>query len=448
MRFWALIVSLAALLVALPAGAHPALTSAVFLDLGERSVEAELQLPLDQLGLALERPLDARPGFVTVADIGPDLPGYLASHVVATTRDERPFRVEVLSTAIQLIDGTDHLVAHLVLRPPVGAPTTVFSLRYDVILHRVVTHKIFLSIRRDFRNAVFSQHPELVGVFRFQRDTLLIDRSKGSWWRGFGSVFVLGARHIAEGTDHLLFLLVLLLPAPLLARGGRWRTAGSAGRSVKEVLKIVTAFTVGHSITLVCAATNLLHVPSRPVEILIALSILVSAVHALRPLFPGREFFVAAGFGLIHGLAFAAILADFGFDSWTLGMSVLGFNLGIEAMQLGVVLLIMPWLVLLSRSEAYPALRIGGASFAAVAACGWLGERALKLQNPVAPVVDLVFQRGIYVAGLLAIAAIVVTLRRRRAEEGEGEAAEAPGDRVTPTGTLEESPPAPGALTR
>ncbi len=414
MRFWAWVAAIAALLVTLPAGAHPALTSAVFLDLGERSVEAELQLPLDQLGLALDKPLDARPGVTTVADIGPELSSYLVNHVVAATRDERPFRVEVLSTAIQLVDGTDHLVAHLALRPPAGAPTTVFSLRYDVILHRVVTHKIFLSIRRDFRNAVFSEHPELVGVFRFQRDTLLVDRSKGSWWRGFGSVFVLGARHIAEGTDHLLFLLVLLLPAPLLAQGGRWRAAGGARRSVKEVLKIVTAFTVGHSVTLVCAATGALHVPSRPVEILIALSILVSAVHALRPLFPGREPFVAAGFGLIHGLAFATILADFGFDSWTLGMSVLGFNLGIEAMQLGVVLLIMPWLVLLSRTEAYPHLRIGGAGFAAVAACGWLGERAFRLSNPVAPLVDFVFQRGLYVAALLAIAAIVVTARLRR----------------------------------
>jgi hypothetical protein len=312
-----------------------------------------------------------------------------------------------------VIDGADGLVVHLALRPPESASTRSFTLRYDVILHRVVTHKIFVSVRRDFKNAVFSEHPELLGVARLQRETLLVDRTQGSWWRGTASVFALGTRHIAEGTDHLLFLLVLLLPAPLLARDRRWGEAGGMARSAKEIVKIVTAFTVGHSITLIFAATSLLRVPSRPVEILIALSIFVSALHAFRPLFAGRERWIAAGFGLVHGLAFASTLADFGFDSWTLAMSVLGFNLGIEAMQLLVVLMIMPSLVLLSRTAAYPALRVGGAAFAALAAAGWVGERAFGLRNPMSPVVDSVFQHGLAAAGLLAIAALTLEIRTR-----------------------------------
>jgi HupE / UreJ protein len=105
---------------------------------------------------------------------------------------------------------------------------------------------------------------------------------------GFGSMFRLGMRHIAEGTDHLLFLLALLLPAPLLVFGSGW--AGFAGlrHSFAQILKVVTAFTVGHSITLALAGLGLVLVPTSPVEVLIAVSILVSAVHALRPLFPGR----------------------------------------------------------------------------------------------------------------------------------------------------------------
>lgn len=410
------VLAIVALLVALPAEAHPARTSAVFLDLGERVIEAELQLPLDQLGLALERPLDASPRTV-VTDLGADLPRYVTSHVVATTPDGRPFGVEMLSAAPASIDGADSLVVHLALTPPDGASTRMFTLRYDVILHRVVTHKIFVSVRRDFKNAVFSEHPELLGVARLQRETLIVDRTKGSWWRGVASVFALGTRHIAEGTDHLLFLLVLLLPAPLLARNRRWAEAGGMARSAKEIVKIVTAFTVGHSITLIFAATNVLRVPSRPVEILIALSIVVSAIHAFRPLFAGRERFIAAGFGLVHGLAFASTLADFGFDSWTLAMSVLGFNLGIEAMQLLVVLLVMPSLVLLSRTTAYPALRLGGAAFAALTATGWVGERAFGLFNPMSAVVEIVFQHGLLAAGLLAIAAGALEIRRRGRRE-------------------------------
>ncbi|MGA7411788.1 MAG: HupE/UreJ family protein, partial [Bryobacteraceae bacterium] len=116
------------------------------------------------------------------------------------------------------------------------------------------------------------------------------------WFRAFAGMYRLGLRHIAEGTDHLLFLLTLLLPAPLLAVGSRW--AGSAGvhHSLLQIMKIVTAFTVGHSITLALAAWGLIRVPGRPIEALIAVSILVSAIHALRPLFPGREAVVASFF--------------------------------------------------------------------------------------------------------------------------------------------------------
>jgi HupE / UreJ protein len=113
---------------------------------------------------------------------------------------------------------------------------------------------------------------------------------------GFASIFRLGMRHIAEGTDHLLFLLALLVPAPLLALGSRWAGFAGARHSLFRILKIVTAFTIGHSVTLALAALGLVRVPSRPIEVLIAVSILVSAIHALRPLFPGREAAIAAFF--------------------------------------------------------------------------------------------------------------------------------------------------------
>ena len=179
----------------------------------------------------------------------------------------------------------------------------------------------------------------------------------GGWQRVSGlaptSMFRLGMRHIAEGTDHLLFLLALLLPAPLLAVGGRW--AGSAGvrPSLLRILKVVTAFTVGHSLTLALAAMGVVKVPGRPIEVLIAVSILVSAVNAMRPVFAGREAVVAGFFGLIHGLAFASTLSVLGLGRWERLLSILGFNLGIEAMQLMVVAAVLPSLLLLSRSRGY-----------------------------------------------------------------------------------------------
>ena len=222
----------------------------------------------------------------------------------------------------------------------------------------------------------------------------------------FSSMFRLGMHHIAEGTDHLLFLLALLLPAPLFALGGRW--AGFAGlhHSLDQILKVVTAFTVGHSITLALAAFGLVRVTSRPIEVLIAVSILVSAVHALRPLFPGREARIAAFFGLIHGLAFASTLGGLGLSPSQRVASLLGFNLGIETMQLIVVTGAMPSLLLLSRTRAYSVLRIGGGLFAGLASLGWISERLLGVHNFVDVIVGSVAHRVVWSGGGLLLVSI------------------------------------------
>jgi hypothetical protein len=228
-------------------------------------------------------------------------------------------------------------------------------------------------------------------------------------WSGFGNVVRLGVRHIAEGTDHLLFLLVLLLPAPLLAAGGRWSGQVGAKQSIGRLARIVTAFTIGHSLTLAAAALGWIHAPGRPIEVLIAVSILVSAVHALRPIFPGREAFVAGGFGLVHGFAFATMIAGYGLDSWHLALTVFGFNLGIEMMQLLVVAATVPWLLLLARTPAYAFLRATGSIIAATAALGWIGERALGLTNPIGPMVEQAAQHTLSLTAALMVLALSAT---------------------------------------
>lgn len=234
---------------------------------------------------------------------------------------------------------------------------------------------------------------------------------------GAASLFRLGMRHIAEGTDHLLFLLALLLPAPLLVAGSRWTRSAGTRHSLVQILKVVTAFTVGHSITLALAALGLVRAPARPIEVLIAVSILISAIHALRPLFPGREAILAAFFGLIHGLAFAATLSELGLGRWERVAGILSFNLGIETMQLIVVAAILPSLVLISRTRSYSILRIAGALFAGFASLGWIAERLLGVHNSVDAVVDSVARHGAWIAGALLLVSLVywslLKIRRR-----------------------------------
>jgi hypothetical protein len=194
-----------------------------------------------------------------------------------------------------------------------------------------------------------------------------------------------GVWHIWIGFDHILFLLALLLPAV-----GRW-TAGESGMKWQpverfatafwDVLRIVTAFTVAHSITLSLAALGLVSLPSRLVESAIAASVVLAALNNVWPVFHGRRWMVAFAFGLIHGFGFASVLADLGLPQGALALALLGFNLGVEAGQLAIVLAFLPTAWLLRRSAFYRrVVLLGGSLLIAVLAAVWLAERAFELK--------------------------------------------------------------------
>jgi len=224
---------------------------------------------------------------------------------------------------------------------------------------------------------------------------------------GLPSLFHLGMHHIAEGTDHLLFLLVLLLPAPLVVVASRWTGVTGVRSSLLHILRIVTAFTIGHSVTLGLAAFGFVHLPSRPVEVLIAVSILVSAVHALRPIFPGKEAAIAAFFGLFHGLAFASTLSELGLARWERVAGILAFNLGIETMQIAVVVAILPSLLLMSRTRVYPFLRTFGSFSAGAVSVMWIAERTWSVQSPVDVAVNGLMHHAIWIAAGLLLMSVV-----------------------------------------
>lgn len=228
----------------------------------------------------------------------------------------------------------------------------------------------------------------------------------GSWLDELTSSARLGVEHVAEGADHMLFLLMLLI----------------AARSVVRVVHVVTAFALGHSITLALAALGLIDVPTRLVESVIALSVLVSAVHAVRPLVPGGEAWIAAGFGLVHGLAFAALVGDLGASGGALVSSLLGFNLGIEITQLLVVALMMPSLLVLGRTAAYGPFRALAGLLGVALAAGWLLERTtLTSSDPLAPVSEALVGHPFTVAAAVALlAALAYCLPAPRALEVGG----------------------------
>jgi hypothetical protein len=375
-----------------PVLAHDVPPSTVMLDLGRSGIDAELQLPLSELGAALGLPLASSPGTV-IPQYGPRIGQYVEDRLQVHSRDGRPYALRIESLGMQRTSNenwrsNDWLVVHARLQPPEGTSTETFALDYTVILQRVVSHQALIYVRRDIRNGLLGDKPMLISVAGFGNTHIRVDGSDGSWWLGFRRLFSLGMRHIAEGPDHLLFLLALLLPSPLIAGARRWRTRKSMGQSIRTIVGVVSGFTLGHSISLALAATGWVVAPTRAVEVLIAISILVSSIHAWRPLFPGREVWIASAFGLVHGLAFAEVLSGLDFDASTLALSLVAFNLGIESMQLLVIAATLPLMLLLSTTRCYVAVRTAGAGFAAACAICWIVERALGLADPLQRVVD------------------------------------------------------------
>ncbi|MFZ6645532.1 HupE/UreJ family protein [Undibacterium sp. TJN25] len=190
-----------------------------------------------------------------------------------------------------------------------------------------------------------------------------------------------GVWHIWIGFDHILFLLSLLLPAVLVSRNKKWEAGTSFKASALDVLKIVTAFTLAHSITLTLAALQYISLPSRWVESAIAGSVILAALNNLYPLFQGKRWVVAFAFGLIHGFGFASVLTDLGLPQSALMLALLGFNLGVEIGQLTIVAVFLPLSFLLRGTWAYRRLVFSAGSMLIVMiAAVWLVERAFNLR--------------------------------------------------------------------
>ncbi len=190
-----------------------------------------------------------------------------------------------------------------------------------------------------------------------------------------------GVWHIWIGYDHILFLLSLLLPAVLLRQRRQWLPVARFGDAFWDVFKIVTSFTVAHSITLSLAALGAISLPSRLVESAIAASVVLAALNNLAPVVGGRRWVVAFAFGLIHGFGFASVLAELGLPRDALVLALVGFNVGVEAGQLAIVAAFLPLAYVIRASWFYRRVVLFGGSVAiAAVALVWLLERALNLK--------------------------------------------------------------------
>jgi hypothetical protein len=246
--------------------------------------------------------------------------------------------------------------------------------------HLVVRYHLFFDL--DPRHQGFARLDLGDGVvheFVFRRDARSWDLARSVGALGHAWEYLqLGVEHIFTGYDHILFLVGLLVVAGVAGERARGLGAG-----FRYTLKIVTAFTLAHSITLICAALGLVSVPTRLSESGIALSIAYVGLENLAIGDPRYRWLLTFGFGLVHGFGFATVLREVGLPQTGLVLSLVSFNLGVEVGQLCIVALIFPLLHLAARRDAHLYRRVilqGGSVFIVAFGMLWFVERAFGLR--------------------------------------------------------------------
>lgn len=205
--------------------------------------------------------------------------------------------------------------------------------------------------------------------------TLSLSETAGSKLATFKEFVVQGVVHIWIGVDHILFLISLLLTAVLIRKDKQWEVNNNIRDIVVNTLWIVTAFTLAHSITLTATALNWIQLPSRWVEVSIAISVALVALNNIYPLVL-RLGWLTFAFGLLHGMGFAGALGELGLPADQQFLTVLAFNLGVELGQMAIVLVVLPLLISIRNYSAYIPYGLKGLSIVIVlVAIQWIVQR-------------------------------------------------------------------------
>jgi hypothetical protein len=256
-------------------------------------------------------------------------------------------------------------------------------------------HRNMVVIEHNWRTSTFTREGEegsvaLILSPRSPRQTL--DLTSSTLFRGFIGFIWLGVWHIWIGIDHILFLLALTLPAVLTRKEGKWVPVESFRQATWNIIAIVSFFTIAHSVTLSLAALDVVRLPSRFVEAIIAGSIAIAAWANLKPNLNIREWSIAFAFGLFHGFGFASVLGDIGVGGEFLVLSLLGFNIGVELGQVAIILVAFPILFALRKLPIYHWILRLGSWFLIAVAMLWFFERAFDFNVPLVPIATAPFR--------------------------------------------------------
>jgi hypothetical protein len=414
---------LVVLAVAQSAFAHRGDQSYVYLDVGEKSLGGRVEFPVNDVKAAfgIDLLLSGDELIQALDEASPTLRAYAAQHFsIGLDGETWPVTfegAEMLAWYPKEAQRNYVILPFRVDRKFDSVPRT-FAVTFNPFFDEIENRDALLLIGNDWQSGVIDNGEGVFLRYTPGNDTQTVGLDSGAWWKTMGASVKLGVDHIKTGPDHILFIFVLLLPSVLMLGAAGWRAAPTFGSALWRILKIATMFTLAHTITFTLAGLGVLPLPpSKFVEAVIAISIAMAALHNLYPLTKNKEWAIAFGFGLFHGMGFASLVEDLDVSRKTQLISLLGRNVGIEIGQVAVIILAFPALFLLRRTSAYRGVFVVGSVLLSVVSVGWMIERVFEVELGINDFVDplLDFPRALIPVAILTGLAGAWYVRERRA---------------------------------
>lgn len=368
--------------------AHALEQSYLFLSINDTSITGRSEITIADLNLALSLNLPEDHS-VTKEQIAPHIEGikqYYADKVKIHFQDGLVLDDYQLTSTPE----AQYLTFSFTFDGLTALPDTI-QFEYNVLFDVHSNHSGFVVIENDWRSSTFDQEGNIALVFTASDRQQTLDLTGATVMQGYWGMLRLGIHHIWEGIDHILFLIALLLPSVMYRKDNSWIATDKFYSAFIYVVKVVTVFTLAHTVTLSAATLGWVSLPSRLVESIIAISIAIAALDILYPVFRGRIWVIVFVFGLFHGFGFASVLAEYQIPDSYLTYSLLAFNLGVEVGQVAIVAVAFPVLYVLRATWFYPQVMLRyGAAGLIVVSLYWFIERGFMIDLPAGAAVNWV----------------------------------------------------------
>ena len=356
--------------------------SYMFLKVYDHAVEGRIEVAFEDLNKAL-----ALRGEETLTEENLDenidlVKSYIAEKVKFQA-NQTDYPIEYIRHSVRHIEIAQYVKFYFRLKGEFSETPNALDIDYSIFFEMDDQQNGLLVLEHFWKAQLFKEQANVVLVFDTDNPLQRLDLTDASIWKGFWGVIKMGVWHIWIGYDHILFLIALILPAVMFRNKEDWEPVLSFKPALINVVKIITLFTIAHSITLSIAALGIFELPSRLVESIIAVSIAVAALDIIFPIFRNRIWLVVFVFGLFHGFGFAGVLSHLGVLGEHMALSLFGFNLGVEIGQVAVICAVFPIFYLLRNQSLYRILFLKtGAAMLILIAMIWFFERAFEMDIP------------------------------------------------------------------